>query len=147
MRQCLVNIRHALLSLVLIAATLLVPTMAKAASCSYTNFSIGTEYVAVDVNTTTGEYRYVASPIRCNGSGTVEYDPGTGFADGYDLGWIAPANFLATATAGVGSNYRIFASACNRHMLVVNEYGASNKTIDGISMAAYPIRSAPYIGI
>ncbi|MBT9461101.1 MAG: hypothetical protein IV084_05510 [Rugosibacter sp.] len=121
--------------------------MAKAASCSYTNFSIGTEYVAVEANTTTGEYRYVASPILCNGSGTIVYDPGTGFSDGYDMGWRVPADFLASVRAGAGSNYRIFASGCNTHILLVNKYGPSNKTIDGISMAAYPIRSAPYIGI
>lgn len=62
MRYCPLSFRQ-LLSLILLAATLLLPSMAKAASCSYTNFSIGTEYVAVEANTTTGEYRYVASPI------------------------------------------------------------------------------------
>jgi len=63
------------------------------------------------------------------------------------MGWRVPADFLASVRAGAGSNYRIFASGCNTHILLVNKYGPSSKTIDGISMAAYPIRSAPYIGI
>lgn len=63
------------------------------------------------------------------------------------MGWRVPADFLASVRAGAGSNYRIFASSCNTHILLVNKYGPSNKTIDGISMAAYSIRSAPYIGI
>ena len=91
-------------------------------------------------NPATGEYLYVTSPIRCDGSGAIVYDPFTGFSDGYEIGWRHPSNLVGSVSSmfAFGSGYRIFTSACNTHLLAVNRFGPAGKLIDGVSNGGLP---------
>ena len=123
---------------------------AQAATCSYTNFNIGIEVVAVDGPNASAQYRYVASTVRCSPSGQVIFDSGTGFSDAYDMGWMLPATLVASvkSTFGIGNaQARIFVSGCNTHLLTVNKYWPAGQSIAGISMAGYPVSNTPYVGV
>jgi RHS repeat-associated protein len=135
-------------TLCLVLLLTLSATGADAATCSYTNFNIGMEVVAVEGPSAGGEYRYLVSTIRCNAAGQVIYDSGSGFSDAYDMGWIQPASLLSAVQGTFGiAQARIFVSGCNTHLLTVNKYGPSYKSVAGVSMASYPVSNTPYIDV
>lgn len=85
---------------------------AEAATCSYTNFNIGMEVAAVEGPNSSGQYHYLVSTLRCNASGQIVFDSGSGFSDGYDMGWILPANLVSSVQSTFGiAQARLFTSA------------------------------------
>ncbi len=122
---------------------------AHAATCTYTNFSIGLEISADAGPNAAGEFHYIGSSLRCSAGGTVIYDSGTGFPDPYDFGWFLPTNIVPYLRSTFGPAYaagRYFVAPSTicaggtTHVIIVSQYypAAQDQNIDGVSMALYP---------
>ncbi|MEF8704005.1 MAG: DUF6531 domain-containing protein [Candidatus Accumulibacter sp. UW26] len=116
-----------------------------AASCSYTNFSIGFEISAQQGPNTSGQYLFAVSPLRCNGTGQVIYDSGTGFSDAYEMGWYTPSAIRAALRTSFLSNLKTFEGWCRLHYVGINSRYHGN--VSGINADAYALQATPYLRV
>lgn len=116
-------------------------------SCTKTNFSIGYELTATGEPNSSGQYFYTLTPLRCNASGQVIYDPGTGFSDGYPLGQSTPENAFNAFKQTYLYNTRAFEGSCRFTYVGVHSY--YNGAIDGVTLttANYPVSPTQYRGV
>ena len=103
----------------MIIGAALSPPAAFAASCSCTNFSIGFE-ISARHGPVNGNYLFAVSPLRCNGSGTVIYDSGTGFSDGYEMGWYSQTEIRSALKSSFLLNMKSFEGWCRLHYIGIN---------------------------
>ena len=111
-------------------------SLAWSTSCSYTSFSIGSEFVA-KAGPVNGQYLYSLMSLRCSASGQV-IDAGGGEMD---VGWHEPANLESALKKTFGSAFaesRVFSSHCKLHLLLVNRRYPASQSIAGVAMADYP---------
>jgi hypothetical protein len=109
------------------------------ASCSYTNFQIGSEFVA-KAGPVSGQYQYSLMSLRCGPAGQI-IDGGIGGGGEIDVGWHEPANLESTLKRTFGAAFaegRVFSSNCKFHLLLVNRRYPASHSIAGVSMAGYP---------
>ncbi|MDR1367362.1 MAG: hypothetical protein LBJ76_01410, partial [Candidatus Accumulibacter sp.] len=117
------------------------------ATCTKTNFFIGYEIVADSGPNASGQYTYVVTPVRCDASGQVIYDPGIGFDNRYPVGTFAPAQVYSSVKNAYLYNQRVFEGSCKLSYLgVATGY---NGAINGVTLptATYPVNQTPYTGV
>jgi YD repeat-containing protein len=114
------------------------------ASCSYTNFSIGFE-ISARQGPVAGKYLFAVSPLRCDGAGTVIYDGGTGFSDGYEMGWYSPAEIRNALRTSFLNNMKSFEGWCRLHYIGVNS--RYRGTIAGVDAGAFAVQATPYLRV
>ncbi|MDR1276076.1 MAG: DUF6531 domain-containing protein, partial [Candidatus Accumulibacter sp.] len=126
---------------------LFISSAAWATTCTKTNFFIGYEIVADSGPNASGQYNYVVSPVRCNASGQVVYDPGIGFDDRYPIGTYTPAQVYSSIKNAYLYNQRVFEGSCKLNYLGVAT--AYNGAINGVGLATatYPVSQTPYTGV
>ncbi|MEF8770933.1 DUF6531 domain-containing protein [Candidatus Accumulibacter contiguus] len=114
-------------------------SLAWSTACSYTNFSIGSEFVA-KAGPVNGQYLYSFLSLRCGPDGQV-IDGGIGGGGEIEVGWYEPANLESGLKKTFGAAFaesRVFASNCKLHLLLVNRRYPASQSIAGVSMADYP---------
>ncbi len=116
-----------------------------AASCSYPNFSIGFEISARQGPNASGQFLFAVSPLRCNGSGQVIYDSGTGFSDAYEMGWYTPSAIRAALRSSFLSNLKTFEGWCRLHYIGINS--RYHGVVAGINADAYALQATPYLKV
>lgn len=114
------------------------------ASCSYTNFSIGFE-ISARQGPVAGKYLFAVSPLRCDGAGTVIYDAGTGFSDGYEMGWYSPAEIRNALRTSYLNNMKSFEGWCRLHYVGVNS--RYRGTVAGVDADAFAVQATPYLRV
>jgi YD repeat-containing protein len=114
------------------------------AACSYTNFSIGFE-ISARQGPVGGKYLFAVSPLRCDGSGAIIYDAGTGFSDGHEMGWYSPSEIRNTLRTSFLSNMKAFEGWCRLHYIGINS--RYHGTIAGIDADAYALQATPYLRV
>ncbi|WP_353327901.1 DUF6531 domain-containing protein, partial [Chitiniphilus shinanonensis] len=140
----------------LIAALLLGGAgQAWAATCSVPNALIGSEITATDGPNTAGEFLYKLSPIKCSAGKVVDYDSSLGFPDAFEVGWVLPSQIENNGTLqSMRYNSRVFKNQCSTNLIVVHKNytgtindGAAGSPNVSLTVAAYPVRTAPYLDV
>ncbi|MFC5769295.1 DUF6531 domain-containing protein, partial [Thauera sinica] len=123
------------------------PNAAAATGCTYLNFSLGFELVAVEGPNAAGEYRYATTGLRCSSAGEVIYDSGTGLSLPYDMGWRDPVTLVSAFQSAFGSPVgRLYVSGCGTHLLFVNRFWSASRSIAGIPIS-HPVSTTPYVDV
>ncbi|MDR1367481.1 MAG: hypothetical protein LBJ76_02035, partial [Candidatus Accumulibacter sp.] len=134
-----------ILAAVLLPSTLLFfSPLSHSATCTKTNFSVGYEVTATGEPNANGQYTYTVSPLRCDASGQVVYDPGIGFGDGDYVGQQTPDAAYAAFKNSYLYNMRSFEGACKFSYIGIHSY--YNGAIDGVVLttSAYPVSQTQY---